>query len=48
MKPERQQQIAFARMIGHSLRSRPKAVQRARPKTVNPYMRAEIAAMPPV
>jgi hypothetical protein len=35
-------------MIGHSVLKMPKAVHRAKPTTVNAYMRAEIAAVSPV
>lgn len=46
--PDRQKQMEFVMMIGHSPRRNPNPAQSANPVTLSIYMRAEIAAVSPV
>jgi hypothetical protein len=45
---DRIKHAAFVRMIGHSDRMSPKAVQRMKPVTVRQYILAEMASVSPV
>lgn len=48
MKPERQKHTMLVRMIGHSMRKKPKADHSAKPVTITAYIRFEIASVSPV